>query len=52
MKYLKTSKWTVWDSQELGLFHRNRYYPVCVFVLESLFGTYLSNKNNLKIYNI
>jgi len=39
------TKWTRWDRPETGLLHRQKYYPVSVFVIEGLFGTYISNNN-------
>ena len=40
MNYFNTSKWIKWDDSINGLKHRGRYYPMAVFVLESLFGSF------------
>lgn len=46
MEWLQTSKWTKWNDPSVGLFHRNKWYPISVFVCECMFGTFLSRKKH------
>jgi hypothetical protein len=37
------TKWAVWGNPKTGLLHRKKYYPISVFVIEGLFGTFIAN---------
>lgn len=45
MDYLRTTNWIEWNNPKTGLYHRQRYYPVSIFVCECMFGTFLSRNN-------
>jgi hypothetical protein len=44
MDWLPTTRWCTWNDSKLGLYHRKKWYPISVFLLECMFGTFLSTK--------
>jgi hypothetical protein len=45
IRFFAGTKWAKWDNPKTGLFHKKKYYPVSVFVLEGLFGIFIGNGN-------